>query len=314
MNNSKVLCGLFPGQGSQVIGMAKAWHDSSEQAKKLFSLADEVLGFSLSKLCFEGPIEELTLTQNAQPALLLSSYISFILSEIEIQVAGGHSLGEYSALVAAGIIKLEDALTLVHKRGLYMQEAVPLGKGAMSAVMGPSEEEILNYIKDGAEGIVEVANLNSPGQIVLAGEAAAMAKFGEFLATKGAKVIPLKVSAPFHSSLMKPAADALAKDLDSTTFSEGKFTVYSNVTAQKINSPEEARELLKKQVCGTVRWTNEINAIINENNVTHSIEFGPGGVLSKLLKRTIPEVIRHEVYDPTSAEKAKDAVLSLNQL
>lgn len=308
MSNSKVICGLFPGQGSQVIGMAKAWHDSSEQAKKLFSLADEVLGFHLSKLCFEGPIEELTLTQNAQPALLLSSYISFLLSEIEIQVAGGHSLGEYSALVAAGILKLEDALSLVHKRGLYMQEAVPVGKGAMSAVMGPSEEEINEYIKEGAKGIVEVANLNSPGQIVLAGEAEAVARFGEFLATKGAKVIPLKVSAPFHSSLMKPAADALAKDLDSTTFSEGNFTVYSNVTAQKINSPEEARELLKQQVCGTVRWTNEINAIVNENNVTHSVEFGPGGVLSKLLKRTIPEVIRHEVFDPTSDQKTRDAI------
>lgn len=303
------ICGLFPGQGSQSVGMGKAWYENVPEAKDIFSRADRALGFSISNICFEGPMEDLTLTQNAQPALLLVSYLNYVLSGIKIDAAAGHSLGEFSALVAAGVISLEDALVLVHKRGTYMQEAVPVGKGAMAAVMGPSEEEIASYIKEGAEGIVEIANLNSPGQTVLAGESQAMKNFGAFLVTKGAKVIPLNVSAPFHSSLMKPAADKLALDLDSVTFNEPSFPVYANVTAQKISSSSEARELLKKQVCGTVRWTAEVKNLVEEQSITTAVEFGPGGVLSKLLKRTIPSVQRYEVSDPESAEKARVALV-----
>ncbi len=302
------ICGLFPGQGSQAVGMGKAWSEGSEEAKEIFSRADKALGYPISKLCFEGPIEDLTLTQNAQPALLLVSYISYLLSGIKLDAAAGHSLGEFSALVSAGVISLEDALVLVHKRGTYMQEAVPVGKGAMAAVMGPSEEEISAYIKEGAKGVVEIANLNSPGQTVLSGEAEAMKDFSNFLSEKGAKVIPLNVSAPFHSSLMKPAADKLAVDLDAVTFNEPAFVVYANVTAQKITSSAEARELLKKQVCGTVRWTSEVTNLLEEQGITHAVEFGPGGVLSKLLKRTVPSVKRFEVSDPESAGKVREGL------
>lgn len=304
MSEVKV-CGLFPGQGSQVVGMGKAWFDASDEFAAMFSRADEVLSYSISKLCFEGPIEELTLTYNAQPALLLVSYLSYLFSDIKIDAAAGHSLGEFSALVAAGVISLEDAILLVHKRGKYMQEAVPFGKGAMAAVMGPSEEEITNYIKEGASGVVEIANLNSPGQTVLSGEVDAMKSFYAFLAEKGAKVIPLNVSAPFHCSLMEDAAVKLSSDLDAITFNDPKFPVYANYTAKLIDSGSSARELLKKQVCGTVRWTSQVTNLVSEQSITHAIEFGAGSVLSKLLKRTLPDVKRFEVSDPESAEKVR---------
>jgi [acyl-carrier-protein] S-malonyltransferase len=299
------ICALFPGQGSQSAGMGKAWYDSTPEAAELFTRADNALGYSISKLCFEGPAEELTLTQNAQPALLLCGYVSYVLSGIKVHAAAGHSLGEFTALLAANVFSLEEALCLVHKRGIYMQESVPVGKGSMVAVMGPSEDELVEYIREGAKGVVEIANLNSPGQTVLSGEAEAMKDFSGFLSGKGAKVIPLNVSAPFHSSLMKPAADKLSSDLDAITFNKPEFPVYSNFTAREITTGDEARDLLKKQVCGTVRWTSEMKNLMEEQSITHAIEFGPGGVLSKLLKRTIPEVKRFEVSDPESARKVQ---------
>jgi len=207
------LIGLFPGQGSQVVGMGKDLAESFDQAKIMFQMADKALGFPLSKLAFEGPIEELTLTKNAQPAILCVSVCAHLLSNPPLDVVAGHSLGEYSALVATGSITFEDAVQLVHKRGSYMQEAVPEGEGAMVAVMGPTPDELGAIVDQISDEIIELANLNCPGQTVVSGSAKGVAAFSEKAQASGAKVIPLQVSAPFHSTLMKPAAESLAKDL-----------------------------------------------------------------------------------------------------
>lgn len=300
------IAALFPGQGSQQVGMGSDLAKNSNQVAELFKQADKCLGYELSKLCFEGPIESLTLTQNAQPALLVCSVASYLESNIHVSVAAGHSLGEYSALVAAGCIKFEDAIALVHKRGCYMQEAVQPGNGKMAAIMGPSEEEILNLIQQIKTGVVEIANLNSQGQTVVAGDITGVDSFCVLAKSSGAKVIPLNVSAPFHCSLMEPAAIKLTKDLDAVSFSDPQFPVYANVSAQPLSSGNEARELLKQQVCGSVRWAQSMTNMLAEQNITHCIEFGPGGVLSKLMKRICPSVERLEVFDMQTVTKAKD--------
>lgn len=302
------ILGLFPGQGSQAVGMGADFYKNSNLAKEYFDLADKVLGYSLSKLCLEGPIEELTLTQNAQPAILLISTICYQLSNIRLTAASGHSLGEYSALVAANAIKFEDAILLVHKRGCYMQEAVPAGEGKMVAVMGPSEKDIQEVINGINKGVAEIANLNSPGQTVVAGDVLGIDAFAPLIQAKGGKVIPLNVSAPFHCKLMKPAAEKLSKDLDAINFQELKFPVYANVTAQAVTDPKEARELLKKQVCGSVRWTDCMLNAINDQGITTAVEFGAGSVLGKLLKRIHSETKRLEVFDSKSLEDTKNAI------
>ena len=289
---------LFPGQGSQIVGMGRAFFEASEQAKALFKRADEVLGFSLSKLCFEGPLEELTLTQNAQPAILVTSYVCFVHTDADFVAAAGHSLGEYTALVAAGVLSFEDAVLLVRKRGTYMQEAVPAGKGKMVAVMGPSEAEIREVIGAISTGIPESAHLNSPGEHVVAGDIAGVDGFSELMKTKGGKIIPLNVSAPFHCSLMRPAAEKLAGDLKSVTFNNSRFPVYANVTAAAVKNSDEARLLLEQQVCGSVRWTDSMQRLVEEQNIERVVEFGPGGVLSKLMKRITKQVGALEVSAP----------------
>ena len=306
--NAATIAGLFPGQGSQSVGMGADFLEHSEQARALFQEADVLLGYSLSELCLKGPLSELTLTQNAQPALLLAGYVSFLEADIPVCATAGHSLGEYTALVAAGVLKFSDAIQLVHKRGRYMQEAVPQGAGGMLAVLGPDEAELQAIIDSLAEGIVEIANLNCPGQIVVAGDSKGIAAYAAALKDKGMKAIPLNVSAPFHCRLMKPAADSLAKDLDATTFSKPRIPVFANVSAAAVTTGDEAKELLKQQVCASVRWTDAMRNLVAQQQTSCIIEFGPGAVLSKLMKRIDPSVERLEVFDRASLEKAKTAL------
>ena len=303
-----IIAGLFPGQGSQQVGMGHAFFNNSEAARELFERANKALGLSLSELCFQGPIEKLTLTEFAQPALLTASYIAYCESTIEISAAAGHSLGEYTALLVAGCIDFENAVQLVNKRGKYMQEAVPSGEGKMIAVLGPSEEEINTNISKVEDGVAEIANLNSPGQTVIAGDLRGINTVSELMRETGAKVIPLNVSAPFHCRLMKSAEEQLTKDLDAITFNDPSIVVYSNVKAQGIKNGIEARELLKKQVCSSVRWSDQMKNMITEQQITHTVEFGAGGVLSKLLKRIDKTPQRLEVFDPESLQKAKQAL------
>ncbi len=280
--------GLFPGQGSQKVGMGKALCEASPLARQMFAQADEVLGFSLSKICFEGPEDELVKTEYVQPAIFTVSSICYALAREKLggdflSAAAGHSLGEYSALYAAGVITFEDGVVLVNKRGKYMQSAVPLGQGKMLAVLGKEIEEIEAALATVTGELVEIANINAPGQIVISGSAQGIELAKTALA--GSKVIELSVSAPFHCGLMKPAAESLAKDIDALTFQHGKFPVYCNFSAQPVQSAADVKQALKDQVCGRVRWVETIQNIWQAFPGAKALEFGEGGVLSGLLKR-----------------------------
>ncbi len=294
------IAALFPGQGSQAVGMGKEFFESETLARQLFQAADDALGFKLTDICFNGPIETLTLTENAQPAILVTSFVAFSLLGRDVLAGAGHSLGEYTALVAAGAIDFTDAVQLVHKRGKYMQQAVKPGAGKMVAVMGPSEEEIRAVIESVTVGVSEIANLNCPGQTVVAGDVMGVDAFSELMTKAGGKIIPLNVSAPFHCSLMKPAADKLAAELDKIQFRDPKFPVYANVTAKPVRTADEVRARLKEQVCGTVRWTESMVNLVEGEGITDIIEFGPGAVLSKLMKRINKGINQHEVFNPES--------------
>jgi [acyl-carrier-protein] S-malonyltransferase len=273
---------LFPGQGSQAVGMGKDLYDRSPEARTLFERADAALGFSISRICFEGPEEALRLTQNTQPALLVVSTAACRLLGRDPVVAAGHSLGEYSALVAAGCLRFEDAVVLVHKRGLYMQEAVPVGAGAMAAVLGVPGDEVERRLAEVRAGVVEIANWNSDDQIVISGEKAAVE---EALAViKAPRSVMLPVSAPFHSRLMKPAEERLAVDLDATAFADPRFPIITNVDARLIHGGEEARDALKRQVSRSVLWTKSM-AVLKDLGVEACVECGPGKVLAALVKR-----------------------------
>ncbi|NTU50861.1 MAG: ACP S-malonyltransferase [Candidatus Aminicenantes bacterium] len=297
---------LFPGQGSQAVGMGKALTERSAGARELFGRADEVLGFPLSKLCFEGPEEELRLTRNTQPALLVVSTAACREIGRDPAVAAGHSLGEYSALVAAGSLRFEDAVLLVHKRGRYMQEAVPVGVGAMAAVLGVPGEEIERRLGDVRAGVVEIANWNSDDQIVISGEKAAVEE--ALAAIRAPRSVVLPVSAPFHSRLMKPAEERLAADLDAVDFADPRFPIVTNVDARLIRTGEEARDALKRQVSRAVLWTKSMG-VLRDLGVDACVECGPGKVLAGLLKRigrTWPKPpVLHNVEDGEGAEKAR---------
>jgi len=290
------LFGLFPGQGSQKVGMGKKLFDEHKEAKECFEEANEILGFSLSKLCFEGPEQELTLTKNAQPAILTASIASFRVwckngGDIKnITVAAGHSLGEYSALVASQAITLSDAVKATYQRGLFMQEAVPQGVGGMIAVLGSETEVIEEIISQVHEGVVEIANLNAPGQIVVAGDTKGLSLFSEKLGK--IKSIPLSVSAPFHCSLMKPASEKLKLILDKISFATPIFPVISNVTSQPHKDTSHMTQLLCEQVTSRVRWTESVLYGLNEFKVDKVIEFGEGGILTGLMKRISSETPR----------------------
>ena len=286
---------LFPGQGSQAVGMGLDLFEKSDFAKKTFRQADEILGYHLSRICFAGPEEELKLTSNTQPALLTVSYILYTLWQKEPLLAAGHSLGEYSALLCAGVFSYEHALMLVHKRGQYMQEAVPVGQGAMAALIGADignvraaiEAVNLEYAGQPAEPgkvrrVVNLANWNSAGQVVISGEKTAVEEAVRRLAVK---TVFLPVSAPFHSELMLPAEEKLAQDLERVAFADPRFPVINNWQVRKVTSAAQAREGLRMQVSRPVRWHETMELLLADPAIANYAEIGSGKVLAGLLKR-----------------------------
>ena len=280
---------LFPGQGSQFAGMGKSLAEAFPEAARVFEEADEALGFSISKLCFEGPEDELKLTENTQPALVTVSTAAHAVLAARGFVpdyVAGHSLGEYSALVAAGSLKFADAVRLVRKRGRYMQEAVPAGVGAMAALLKLDPTKLDGILAEAAQSeVVTAANLNSPDQVVIAGTAAAVARAMELAKAAGAKrAVPLPVSAPFHCPLMKPAQERLRHDLDTTEFADLRVPLINNWQAQEVRAGVVAREGLFQQVPNPVRWSESMQ-LLAKLGVTRAVEVGPGAVLTGLLKQ-----------------------------
>ena len=304
---------IFPGQGSQYAGMGKDLAENFPAARRLFEEADEALGFPLSRLCFEGPAEELQLTHNTQPAILATSIAATeALKEVGVPNPNyvlGHSLGEYSALVASGALSFTDAIKTVRARGRYMQEAVPIGTGAMAAVMGATLTDIESACKEASQGeVCAPANINSPNQVVIAGNVAAVDRAGELLKTRGAKrVIGLKVSAPFHCSLMLPAQHKLAADLDKTAFADLRWPLVTNVDAQIELSGDAARDALVRQVSSPVRWLESIELLI-ARGVRTFIEVGPGIVLTGLMRQINREVKAVNVEDSASVGAARSSL------
>lgn len=299
---------VFPGQGSQKVGMGKELTEKYDQSKQFFLEADEALGFSLSQLIEEGPQEELTLTYHAQPALLtVGSMIASRLKEagIEPDYTAGHSLGEYTALVASGVMSFEEGVVAVHKRGLFMNEAVPAGVGAMAAILGLDTEAVLKVTeKITAEGdAVQPANLNCPGQIVISGTKAGVEKACEALKEAGARrAILLDVSGPFHSSLMEPAAEKLKETLDSIAMKDAEIPIIANVNAEIVENSNQLKGLLVEQLYSPVRWEDSVRTML-ENGVTHFVECGPGKVLSGLIKKIDRKATVLSVYDEQTLQE-----------
>jgi len=285
---------LFPGQGSQYAGMGKSLVDSYPEAVRVFEAADSALGFSLSGLCFDGPEEQLKLTENQQPALLtVSAAAHAVLASkgVTADYVAGHSLGEYSALVAADSLDFADAVRLVRKRGMYMQEAVPQGVGAMAALLKLPEGKLNEILSKAAQGeVVAAANLNSPDQVVIAGHVGAVDRAVELAKAAGARrAILLSVSAPFHCPLMQPAQQRLKANLDATAFRDLATPLINNWEAREIHTGVEAREGLYQQVPSTVHWGDSIRALA-QRGVTRFIEVGAGGVLTGLLRNIDPSL------------------------
>jgi [acyl-carrier-protein] S-malonyltransferase len=301
-----VIAFLFPGQGSQQVGMGRTLADAFPESREVYSQADAALGFPLSKLCFGGPEAELQLTANTQPAILATSVAALrplTARGIEPQRVAGHSLGEYSALVAAGALSLEDALRTVRRRGQYMQEAVPVGVGAMAAILGLELAAIEAACREAACGeVVAPANVNSPGQVVIAGHAAAVARASEKCKAAGAKrAVALPVSAPFHCALMQPAQDRLAPELEALAFRDPEPPLVNNVDAALVRDAAACRAGLIRQVSGTVRWQASVERLAQEG-VTTFVEVGPGTVLSGLVKKIARGARVLNVDSPESLE------------
>ena len=299
---------LFPGQGSQAVGMGKELGEKYPIAKQTFEEADEALGYKISQLCFEGPEEQLKLTEITQPAILTASVAAWrVLNEKGIKPAlvAGHSLGEYSAHVAAGTIAFSDAVRTVRNRGKYMQEAVPVGMGGMAAILGMDFEKVTAVCADAAQGeVCSPANINSPEQIAISGHAGAVERARKLAEERGAKrAIALAVSAPFHSSLMRPAQDRLAQNLNAIQFSDPSVPVVCNVDAAEVKNGGASKDALIRQVTGAVRWVDCMKLMISKNISTY-VEVGPGKVLCGLMRQIDRSKTCMNVGDEASLQKA----------
>jgi [acyl-carrier-protein] S-malonyltransferase len=302
---------IFPGQGSQKVGMGRVWAEASEEARAAFAEADEALGFPLSRLCWEGPEEELGLTENTQPALVATSIailraLGSLAPALQPVAMAGHSLGEYSALVAAGALGFADALRLVRRRGQLMQEAVPVGVGGMAAIIGMDPAAIAGVAADAAteDEICAVANFNGPAQTVLAGHKGAIDRAAALAKERGArKVSILAVSAPFHSPLMRPAREGLAPMLAATPFADPRVPVVSNVDAVPVLNGAAAREALERQIDSPVRWVESVQWMEDVAGVEVFVEVGPGNVLAGLTRRIVREARVTNVADPDHLQK-----------
>lgn len=304
---------IFPGQGSQAVGMGKDLFDNYAASREVFEEANDALGFSLSEMCFSGSAEDLALTANTQPAILTTSIAAFRAMESENfpspNFVAGHSLGEYSALVAANALSFSDAVKLVRQRGIYMQEAVPFGVGAMAAILGLPLETVEIACAEAAEGeVCSPANINSPSQIVIAGNAEAVDRAIEILKERGAKrAIKLNVSAPFHCDLMFPAQEKLAKDLDEVIFQDLRFPVIENVSAEANKKGERVKTALTEQVSKPVQWAKSVENLINESVETY-IEVGAGKILSGLVRQINRDV---RCLNVENAESLRNTLQSL---
>lgn len=303
---------LFPGQGSQRPGMGRALFEAFPESRAVFEEADDILGESLSALCFEGPAEALQLTRNTQPAMLTVSVAAWRALEARgaaPDMAAGHSLGEYSALVALGGLEFAEALRLTRRRAEFMQAAVPAGEGAMAAVLGlPAETvaEVASEVTGRGEGLVEPANFNGGGQVVIGGHTAAVSAAGQELRVRGARrVLPLPVSAPFHTRLMEPAAERLSPELDGTRFADLSAPLWTNVDAAPIRTGAEAREALRRQVASPVRWEGTLRGMAAAGASTF-VEIGQGRVLTGLVRKVAPEAEAFGVADPDGVERARE--------
>jgi [acyl-carrier-protein] S-malonyltransferase len=309
---------MFPGQGSQAPGMGKDLAEKFAVAREVFEEADDALGFAISRLCFAGPAEELQLTENTQPAILTTSVAAYRAARDNGLPApdfvAGHSLGEYSALVAAGVLGLSDAVRTVRARGQYMQQAVPVGTGAMAAVMG-GELSAIEAACDEARGdqVCAVANSNSPNQVVIAGNVEAADRAIELLKGVAKRVIKLNVSAPFHCALMRPAQEKLGAHLERLTFNEPRMPVVTNVDAKTTTAPDELRDALLRQVSAPVRWLESMQLLLAENVETF-IEIGPGKVLSGLMRQTNRDVKCLNVEDAASLEATRATLAVRDEL
>ena len=302
---------LFPGQGSQIVGMGSEFYNNFAIVKKIFDRADEKLSFAISKMILEGPEDQLQLTQNTQPAILIVSYSIFKVLKDEFnfdfknfKYFAGHSLGEYSALVCSDSLDFDDALYLLNERGKAMQEAVPVGQGSMIAVLGAKIKDVINLIqtRNINNGICEIANDNAEGQVIISGDNESVEKFQIILKDSKIKSIPLKVSAPFHCSLMKPAAEKMKEKINNIKFKNPIINIISNVTAKPENNAENIKKLLIEQIFSTVKWRESI-INMSDANVINYIEIGPGKVLTSMVKRTIKNVNSFSINSIADIEK-----------
>ena len=289
---------LFPGQGSQIVGMGSEFYNNYELVRNIFKKADDKLGYSLSKMILEGPSDQLQLTENTQPAILTVSYSIFkTLKDVfnydftSFKYFAGHSLGEYSALVSSGALDFEDAIYLLHERGKAMQNAVPVGAGAMIAVLGLKVKEVKDLInhEENKKGICEIANDNASGQVIISGDKKCLDIVQKNFKEKKIKTIPLKVSAPFHCSLMKKAAEEMSEKINSTSFKNSSYEIVNNVTADVETDPIKIKKILIEQIFSTVRWRESI-MFMKKAGVRNFVEIGPGKALIGMVKRTIKDV------------------------